>query len=34
MDDTKMSQWLTGYKSGKLISGDDNAVGSKYELIF
>ncbi len=32
-DETKYSQWLEGYKSMELISGEKGKVGSKYKVI-
>lgn len=32
-DDSKYDQWLEGFKSMELISGEKNAVGSKYKVI-
>jgi len=32
-DATKYSQWLEGFKSIELISGEQNKVGSKYKVI-
>lgn len=34
MDDSKLDQWLTGFKSTALLSGKDNEVGSVYKMIF
>lgn len=33
-DETKMGVWLVGFKSIETISGERNAVGSKYRLRF
>lgn len=33
-DETKMGDWLSGFKSIETISGERNAVGSKYRLRF
>lgn len=32
-DESKFDQWLEGFKSIELISGEKNAVGSKYKVI-
>ena len=32
-DETKYSQWLDGFKSMELISGEYGAVGSKYKVV-
>lgn len=32
-DETKFDQWLTGFKSIDLISGEEGAVGSKYKVV-
>jgi uncharacterized membrane protein len=32
-DETKNSEWLEGFKSIELISGDKGAVGSKYKVV-
>ncbi len=33
-DETKMGEWLKGFKSIETISGERNTVGSKYKLRF
>ena len=32
-DETKYGEWLKGYISSELLSGDEQAVGSKYKVI-
>lgn len=32
-DESKFSQWLEGFKSMELLSGEDGAVGSTYKII-
>lgn len=32
-DESKLGQWLQGFKSIELISGDSGAVGSKYKVV-
>ncbi|NNC84675.1 MAG: hypothetical protein HKN75_01260 [Bacteroidia bacterium] len=34
MDDSKLSEWLPGFKSTEHLSGENNAVGSTYNMIF
>ena len=34
LDEENSSKWLAGYKSSKLLSGEEGKVGSKYEMIF
>ena len=34
MDDSKMSEWLEGYKSMELLEGEPLTVGSKHKMIF
>jgi hypothetical protein len=34
MDDSKLGDWLPGFKNAELISGRDNEVGSMYKMIF
>ena len=34
MDESKMGEWLTGYKSMELIEGEPLTVGSKHKMIF
>lgn len=33
IDEDKMDQWITGFKSSRLIEGADNEVGSRYEMV-
>lgn len=33
-DDSKMDQWITGFKKSKTISGEPLQVGSKHEMTF
>lgn len=33
-DDSKMDQWITGFKQSKTISGEPLQVGSKHEMTF
>ena len=34
MDESRMGEWLEGYKSMELIEGDPLTVGSKHKMIF
>ena len=34
MDESKMGEWLEGYKSMELIEGEPLTVGSKHKMIF
>lgn len=33
-DDSKMADWLPGFKSAEHISGEDNVPGSVYKMVF
>lgn len=34
MDESKMDQWLTGFKSMEIVEGDPLTVGSKHKMFF
>ena len=34
MDESKMGEWLEGYKSMEVLEGEPLTVGSKHKMIF